>query len=56
MKNDKKNEGAGINFTLLSKIGVANFNIEVDIELILESLNYYNNCVKTDLEKEGKVD
>jgi len=43
MKNDKKNEGSGINFTLLSKIGKANYNKEVDVELILESLNYYNS-------------
>jgi len=42
MKNDKKNEGSQINFTLLSKIGSANYNEEVDVELILESLNYYN--------------
>lgn len=56
MKNDKKNEGSGINFTLLSKIGTANFNIEVGIELILESLNYYNNQTKGALEEEGNVD
>ena len=43
MKNDKKNEGFGINFTLLSEIGKANYNKEVDVELILESLNYYNS-------------
>lgn len=42
MKNDKKNEGSAINFTLLSKIGEATYNKEVDVELILESLNYYN--------------
>jgi 3-dehydroquinate synthase len=43
MKNDKKNECSGINFTLLNKIGGANYNMEVDVELILESLNYYNS-------------
>lgn len=43
MKNDKKNDGAEINFTLLSKIGKAEYNIEVDVDLILESLNYYNS-------------
>jgi 3-dehydroquinate synthase len=43
MKNDKKNEGSAINLTLLSKIGEANYNQEVDVELILESLNYYNS-------------
>lgn len=42
MKNDKKNESSNINFTLLSKIGAANFNKEVGVDLILESLNYYN--------------
>jgi len=42
MKNDKKNENSEINFTLLSEIGKADFNQEVDVELILESLNYYN--------------
>lgn len=43
MKNDKKNESSEINFTLLSKIGAADFNQEVEVELILESLNYYNS-------------
>lgn len=42
MKNDKKNEGAEINFTLLSKIGKADYNKSVDVDLVLESLNYYN--------------
>jgi 3-dehydroquinate synthase len=43
MKNDKKNDGKEINFTLLTKIGEAEYNKEVDVELILESLNYYNS-------------
>ncbi|MDB4534144.1 3-dehydroquinate synthase [Vicingaceae bacterium] len=42
MGNDKKNEGGGINFTLLSKIGEGNINKEIESDLILESLNYYN--------------
>ena len=42
MKHDKKNETAKINFTLLSKIGVGNYNREIGVDLILESLNYYN--------------
>ncbi len=43
MRNDKKNESDAINFTLLKEIGVANFNKEVDVDLIIESLNYYNS-------------
>lgn len=43
MKNDKKNDSNEINFTLLSKIGEADFNMDVDVELILESLNYYKS-------------
>lgn len=43
MKNDKKNESDKINFTLLSEIGTANFNQEIDVDLILESLNYYKS-------------
>ena len=45
MKNDKKNEKNEINFTLLSKIGKAEFNQEVGVEIILESLNYYNTLI-----------
>ncbi len=41
MKNDKKNEGAAINFTLLSKIGEASINHICNEKLILESLKYY---------------
>ncbi|MBL4594342.1 MAG: 3-dehydroquinate synthase [Flavobacteriales bacterium] len=43
MKNDKKNENNGIIFTLLSKIGEADFNQEVEVEVILDALNYYNS-------------
>jgi 3-dehydroquinate synthase len=46
MKHDKKNEGAEINFTLLSKIGVGDYNKEVGVDLILDSLNYYNTINK----------
>ncbi len=45
MKNDKKNESNKINFTLLSSIGSASFNKEVGVDLILESLNYYNSII-----------
>jgi 3-dehydroquinate synthase len=43
MKNDKKNNNAVINFTLLTEIGKAQVNKEVEIELILDALNYYNS-------------
>jgi 3-dehydroquinate synthase len=46
MGNDKKNENNEIIFTLLSEIGTAHYNLEVDVELILESLNYYNTLIK----------
>jgi len=45
MKNDKKNEKNAIIFTLLSKIGLAHINIEVEVDLILEALNYYNSFI-----------
>jgi len=41
MKNDKKNEGAAINFTLLSQPGEASINHTCDEEMIAESLKYY---------------
>lgn len=47
MKNDKKNENNAINFTLLSEIGVAHINQEVEVELILEGLNYYNSLISS---------
>lgn len=47
MENDKKNENNAINFTLLSKIGVAHINQEVEVELILEGLNYYNSLISS---------
>jgi len=46
MGNDKKNENDAINFTLLSAIGKGDFNKEIGVELILESLNYYNTINK----------
>ena len=41
MKNDKKNEGAAINFTLLSQPGKASINHTCDEKMIAESLRYY---------------
>ena len=45
MKNDKKNENNGIIFTLLSEIGVAKYQQEVEIEIILDALSYYNSII-----------
>jgi len=45
MKNDKKNESNGIIFTLLSEIGKAHINQEVDVEMILDAMNYYNLAI-----------
>jgi 3-dehydroquinate synthase len=42
MQNDKKNEGNGINFTLLSKIGKAEINKNCTIELIRASFKFYH--------------
>ncbi len=41
MRNDKKNEGDKINFSLLSEIGKCEFNCNCSEELIVESLEYY---------------
>lgn len=43
MKNDKKNENEKINFTLLNKIGNSDINKYADMNLIFESLDFYNN-------------
>lgn len=43
MQSDKKNEGGQIMFSLLSSIGVCDFNCRVTTSDILASLNYYNN-------------
>lgn len=39
---DKKNESGKILFVLLEQIGVPKYNCEVPVELLSESLNYYN--------------
>ena len=41
MRNDKKNRGNEINFTLLEEIGVARINFNCSDELIRQSLLYY---------------
>lgn len=43
MKNDKKNVGSKINFTILKEIGVAEINQTFEEELVIESLSYYAN-------------
>ena len=43
MTKDKKNEGNRINFTMLPKIGAAAINQTCSHELILESLDFFNN-------------
>lgn len=40
---DKKNEGKSINFSLLRRIGECDYNIPVNSEDIIESLNFYND-------------
>lgn len=41
MKQDKKNSKQQINFTLLTSIGNSMINQQVDVGLIIESLNFY---------------
>ncbi|MCG9879110.1 MAG: 3-dehydroquinate synthase, partial [Bacteroidia bacterium] len=43
MRNDKKNQEGFINFTLLKKIGKAKINCHCHDDLILKSLEYYQN-------------
>lgn len=43
MKNDKKNDESGINFTLLKTIGNASFNHQISEDIIIEALDYYNS-------------
>ena len=43
MKNDKKNSGGNINFSLLTGIGSSTFNCSVSLENIETSLLYYQN-------------
>lgn len=45
MKNDKKNENAEINFSLLTKIGEASINQKADIKTIIASLDYYKSLI-----------
>lgn len=45
MKNDKKNENAEINFSLLTKIGGASINQKADIKTIIASLDYYKSLI-----------
>jgi 3-dehydroquinate synthase len=44
MGNDKKNEGNKINFSLIHPIGTAVVNQSCDPQLILKSLDFYNQC------------
>ena len=43
MKHDKKNTGDTFNFTLLTSIGNSLINQEIDVNLILESLRFYQS-------------
>lgn len=43
MKNDKKNDNDTINFTLLSKIGEGVINQNVEMDLIIDALNFYKS-------------
>jgi 3-dehydroquinate synthase len=47
MQNDKKNEQQRIGFALLNKIGACDFNIFIDEDLIIESLDFYRNLINT---------
>lgn len=44
MKNDKKNIGGQISFSLLKNIGECSYDIFCTEEEIFESLDYYSNC------------
>ena len=44
--HDKKNEQGVVLFSLLDKIGQANYNIPVSVELMKKSLTYYNSLTK----------
>ncbi|HRN42658.1 MAG TPA: 3-dehydroquinate synthase [Vicingus sp.] len=46
MKNDKKNKKTSLNFTLLNTIGSATINHEVDNNMIVSSLDFYNSVIK----------
>lgn len=45
LKQDKKNEGGETKFTLLNSIGNYSINNSVQDDLIIQSLNYYNNLL-----------
>lgn len=45
MKNDKKNLQGNIGFALLSEIGKCDFNIYLEEEKIIESLDFYNELL-----------
>ena len=45
MRNDKKNDDSQINFTLLRKIGEAEFNKTCSVEQIEEAIRTYNSCL-----------
>ena len=47
MHYDKKNEQQRIGFALLNKIGACDFNIFIDEDLIIESLEYYRNLINS---------
>jgi 3-dehydroquinate synthase len=47
MKHDKKNEKGEINFSLLSNIGKCEINKKVKPDMIIESLKYYIEQVKS---------
>lgn len=45
LKQDKKNEGGETKFTLLNPVGNYSINNSVQDDLIIQSLNYYNNLL-----------
>ncbi len=45
MKNDKKNESGRINFSLLRQIGDCTYNVFLDEDQIIESLDFYYGLV-----------
>ena len=47
MKHDKKNEKGEINFSLLSSIGKCEINKKAKPDIIIESLKYYVDQVKS---------
>ena len=46
LKNDKKNIGNQINFTLLNDIGESAYNQKADKAAIVEALHFYQNLNK----------